>query len=267
MAIRHYLPLFRASLRAGTLSTRKVIFNVGSNVFSPRLIGGLAFSVATGLSIGSSLCLAPKVNWDQVKNDIKAILDDDDYDDGHIGPILIRLAWHASGTYDAKSKTGGSDGATMRYQPEANHGANAGLIEARKRLEKIAAKHPGLSIADLWVLAAYVAIEDMGGPKIPFSPGRHDKPSGEYCPPYGRLPDADGRPGAGPITVPTTIAHIRNTFYRMGLNDQEIVALCGAHGLGRCHKGDFPEGSHHPVITPTTAEVACCCPVIGPLDD
>ena len=239
MVIRNILPYVRSTLLAGTQSARKLIFNVGSNVFRPRLVSGFSISGAFALGLGSSVtyCLAPKVNWDQVKKDIKDILDEAEYDDGHIGPLLIRLAWHASGTYDAKSKTGGSEGATMRFQPEAGHGANAGLLEARKRLDKIAAKHPGLSISDLWIFASYVAIEDMGGPKISFSPGRQDKPNGEYCTPNGRLPDADGRPAGGPITKPTTIAHIRDIFYRMGFNDQEIVALLGAHALGRCHTG------------------------------
>lgn len=47
--------------------------------------------------------------------------------DGSYGPLLVRLAWHASGTFDAKSGTGGSNGATMRFAPESGHGANAGL--------------------------------------------------------------------------------------------------------------------------------------------
>jgi len=117
----------------------------------------------------------------------------------------------------------------MRFPPEANHGANAGLLEARKRLEKIKAANPGLSYADLYILASYVAIEEMGGPKIPFRPGRTDAPSGEWCTPDGRLPGADMG------TKPGTIAHIKEIFYRMGLSDQEIVALVGAHALGRCH--------------------------------
>jgi cytochrome c peroxidase len=245
MAFRNFLPLFRSSLRVGTQSARKLFANVSSNIFRAPPVSGFSLSVAAGLGLGSSVtfCSAPKVNWDQVKKDVKAILEEDNYDDGHIGPLLVRLAWHASGTYDAKSKTGGSDGATMRFQPEAGHGANAGLIEARKRLEKIAAKHPGISVSDLWIFASYIAIEDMGGPHITFSPGRQDKPNGEHCPPNGRLPDADGRPGEGPITKPTTIAHIRDIFYRMGFNDQEIVALLGAHALGRCHTGLFPPPS------------------------
>ena len=64
-------------------------------------------------------------------------------EDNAAGPILVRLAWHASGTYDVHSKTGGSNGATMRFPPECKHGANAGLQLARDLLEPIKAKHPG----------------------------------------------------------------------------------------------------------------------------
>jgi cytochrome c peroxidase len=61
----------------------------------------------------------------------------DDYDDGSYGPVLLRLAWHASGTYDKETGTGGSNGATMRFAPEADHGANAGLKAARDFLEPV----------------------------------------------------------------------------------------------------------------------------------
>eukprot|EP00802_Teleaulax_amphioxeia_P017321 Tamp_17473.p2 GENE.Tamp_17473~~Tamp_17473.p2 ORF type:complete len:340 (+),score=89.22 Tamp_17473:73-1020(+) len=193
--------------------------------------GGIGAAAALGASFTAVTAFAAeaKVDYKQVSQAVKKILDEDNYDDGSIGPVLVRLAWHASGTYDTTTKTGGSDGATMRFTPEAAFGANAGLAEARKRLEPIKAQFPGLSYADLWILASYVAIEDMGGPKMPFRAGRSDKPSGEWCPPDGRLPDADKG------TKPSTIAHIRDIFYRQGFNDQEIVALCGAHALGRCH--------------------------------
>jgi cytochrome c peroxidase len=51
--------------------------------------------------------------------------------------VLVRLAWHASGTYDKETGTGGSNGATMRFAPESNHGANAGLKTARDFLEPV----------------------------------------------------------------------------------------------------------------------------------
>lgn len=70
----------------------------------------------------------------------------------YINPRLhsLRLAWHASGTYDGKHKNGGSDGATMRYKAEASDPANAGLDLARTFLDPIKAKHTWISHADLW---------------------------------------------------------------------------------------------------------------------
>jgi len=165
------------------------------------------------------------VNYDQVRADIKSMLDESGYDDGSYGPVLIRVAWHASGTFDKVSNTGGSNGATMRFPPEANHGANAGLAVARARLEKVKAKYPGLSYADLWTLAGVVAVESMGGPTVAWRPGRSDKLDGKAAPPDGRLPDAS----KGPV-------HVREIFSRMGFSDQEMVALIGAHAVGRCHK-------------------------------
>lgn len=164
------------------------------------------------------------VDYEQVRKDIAALLDNEKYDDGSYGPVLVRLAWHASGTYDKSSDTGGSDGSTMRFKPEASDGANAGLAVARNLLESVKQKHPNITYADLWILAGVVAIEELGGPKIPFYPGRSDASTEAACPPQGRLPDA--AQGA---------QHIRNVFYRMGFNDQEIVALSGAHAMGRCH--------------------------------
>lgn len=107
-----------------------------------------------------------------MKKSIAESLDNDHYDDGSMGPLLVRLAWHASGTYDDKSKTGGSGGATMRFEPESKHGANAGLDVARNHLEKIKKEHPWIGYADLWTLAGCVSVEEMGGPEVPWRPGR-----------------------------------------------------------------------------------------------
>ncbi|KAI3633779.1 hypothetical protein MIR68_008111 [Amoeboaphelidium protococcarum] len=148
-----------------------------------------------------------------------------EYDDGHIGPLLVRLAWHASGTYSKHDQTGGSDGATMRFHVESFDAANNGLHIARSILEPIKLKHNWISYGDLWTLAAILAIHDMGGPVIRWRPGRADKLQEMDCPPNGRLPDATQ--GA---------SHIRDVFYRMNFSDREIVALSGAHSLGRCHQ-------------------------------
>ncbi|KAJ2992400.1 heme peroxidase [Globomyces sp. JEL0801] len=129
-------------------------------------------------------------DYQSVYNDIANILDDNDYDDGSYGPVLVRLAWHAAGTFDKHSNTGGSNGATMRFHPESAHGANAGLSVPRKLLEQIKAKHPKITNADLWSLAGVVAIQEMGGPTVPWRPGRSDAVDEKACTPDGRLPDA-----------------------------------------------------------------------------
>jgi len=176
--------------------------------------------------------------WPKVRADVCKLLESDytdsSYDGAHCGPVLIRLAWHSAGTFCTKTKTGGSDGATMRHCPESNWDANAGLDKARALLDPIQKKH-GVSYSDLWVYAAGVAIEEMGGPQIEFTEGRTDK-SASACPVWegpthkdGRLPDGDkGAPK-------DTAAHLRLIFNRQGFNDKEIVALSGAHSLGACH--------------------------------
>lgn len=163
------------------------------------------------------------LDYQKVYNAIASKLDSPDYDDGSLGPVLVRLAWHASGTYDKETKTGGSHGATMRFDPESSHGANAGLAVARNFLEQFKKQFPKISYADLWSLAGVVAIQEMGGPVIKWRPGRADL-TADLVTPDGRLPDAT-----------KTQSHLRDIFYRMGFNDQEIVALSGAHALGRCH--------------------------------
>jgi len=142
------------------------------------------------------------------------------------GPILIRLAWHDAGTYDKASGTGGSR-ACMYHRTsdsEYSHGANAGLHIAQDLLQPIKDKYPGVSYADFWAFAACVAIEVMGGPHIAFRPGRVDAKQPTESAPDGRLPNA--RLGA---------SHLREVFYRQGFTDQDIVALSGAHTVGRCH--------------------------------
>ncbi|KAJ1031239.1 hypothetical protein NDA18_002457 [Ustilago nuda] len=165
-----------------------------------------------------------KEDYQAVYNAIAEELESNpEYDDGSYGPILVRLAWHASGTYDKNSNTGGSNGATMRFAPESDHGANAGLHVARDFMEKIHKKFPWITYSDLWTLGGVAAVQELGGPKIPWRPGRKDA-TADKCTPDGRLPDGDKGQD-----------HIRYIFYKMGFNDQEIVALSGAHALGRCH--------------------------------
>ena len=137
----------------------------------------------------------------------------------NVCPFTVRLAWHAAGTYDkdATEKTGGSDGATMRFEPEISDGANAGLSIMQKILDPVKKRYPELSYADLWTLGGCQAIKLMGGPDVPFKFGRTDDADGANCPMNGRLPDA--ALGAD---------HLREVFYRMGFDDKDIVALSGA---------------------------------------
>ncbi|KAF9382135.1 heme peroxidase [Podila verticillata] len=165
------------------------------------------------------------LDYQKVYNAIAAIIEDENYDDGSYGPVFLRLAWHASGTYDKNAKNGGSNFATMRFKPEAGSEANAGLGIARERLNRVKDKFPDISYGDLWTLAGVAAIQEMGGPIVKWRPGRIDGEE-DSSPPDGRLPDG-GRPDS---------QHTRDVFYKMGFNDQEIVALIGAHALGRCHR-------------------------------
>jgi cytochrome c peroxidase len=89
-------------------------------------------------SVTPTVFTPTKEDYQKVYDEVAARLEEkDDYDDGSYGPVLVRLAWHASGTYDKETGTGGSNGATMRFAPEGDHGANAGLKHARDFLEPI----------------------------------------------------------------------------------------------------------------------------------
>lgn len=147
----------------------------------------------------------------------------------------------------------------MRFKPESQHGGNAGLGVARQKLEGIRQKYPDLSYGDLWTLAGVCAIQQM----VSFSPCTSliaDHGAHRYL---GRsdnslAPRQSGWSGSRLHARWTTarwrqrpwyfisfreqdhlsqrgLDHIRDIFYRMGWNDQEIVALSGAHALGRCH--------------------------------
>jgi len=140
-------------------------------------------------------------------------------------PMAVRLAWHASGTFDKETGVGGSDGATMRFDPESSDGANAGLNIMRDLLKPVQDEFPFVSTADIWTRAGVFAIKMAGGPDVPFGYGRSDATDNSACPANGNLPD--GALGA---------QHLRDVFYRMGFDDREIVCLSGAHTMGSCHK-------------------------------
>jgi len=163
-----------------------------------------------------------KYNVDALKSEIRAAIINNKV---NACPMIVRLAWHSAGTFDQSDNSGGSTGAGMRFAPESTDDANAGLGIVRDMLLPIKQRHPELSYSDLWTLAGVCAVEFLGGPKnIHAGFGRLDSSSGSKCPANGRLPDA--AQGA---------QHLRDVFYRMGLDDKEIVALSGAHTLGSCH--------------------------------
>ncbi|BAM81015.1 chloroplast ascorbate hydrogen peroxidase, precursor [Cyanidioschyzon merolae strain 10D] len=158
-------------------------------------------------------------------------------------PILVRLAWHDSGDYDARLGTGGANG-SIRFNKELQHGGNVGLPGALNLLKPIKEKYPNVGWADLIQYASVLSIEVAGGPKIPFRFGRVDAQSENEVPPEGRLPaggppfhKAEGEnPNEPAPDKEDAAAHLRRVFYRMGFNDQEIVALSGGHTIGRAYK-------------------------------
>merc|ERR1719456_1105544 len=175
---------------------------------------------ASAFAFGTVFCAAaaPPFDYKALRADIEKLLDDD----LSVGPVLVRLAWHEAGTWDAKQRDGSPNSASMRFAPECKHAANAGLDKARNLLEPIKKKHPNVSYADLWALAGGIAVEAMGGPTIPFRWGRIDATESKV--PDGRLPDASQGP-----------QHVRDVFGRLGFNERDTVALIGAHAVGECH--------------------------------
>eukprot|EP00980_Cylindrotheca_fusiformis_P016021 scaffold4715_cov115-Cylindrotheca_fusiformis.AAC.5 len=176
----------------------------------------------TGIQSASALRAGAKDEIPAVRSAIADLVKEK-----NCGPILIRLAWHDAGTYSKEDNSGGPRGC-MRFEGdvcEANFGANKGLDIARALLEKIKEElAPSMSYADFWALASIVAIKEMGGPDIKFRMGRKDATAVTESVEEGRHPDGDK--GAD---------HLREVFYRMGLTDQDIVILSGAHTVGKCH--------------------------------
>lgn len=165
-------------------------------------------------------------------------------DENNCAPILIRLAWHDSGNYDKRivgwPACGGAN-ASILFEPEITYGANAGLAKAVGLLKPLKEKYKQVGWADLMQMASAVAVEVTGGPVIPLRYGRADASDGSACPERksrgtadnAGLPDAKPPFGCG-ASDPAT--HLRAIFNRMGFDDEGIVALSGAHTVGRAFK-------------------------------
>jgi L-ascorbate peroxidase len=207
-----------------------------ANAFTQPASFGAARSFSTSLDVS-------KKDLEGAQTMIDKIIDDT-----NANPVFVRLAWHDSGTFDVNVEkewpaSGGAIG-SIRFDPEINHGANAGLSGAVKLLEPVKESFPDVSFADIFQMASARSIELAGGPKIDMKYGRVDASGPENCSAEGNLPDAEpgpdgkyGGPGGSASTEDKTPnGHLRKVFYRMGLNDEEIVALSGAHSFGRAYK-------------------------------
>jgi catalase-peroxidase len=198
-------------------------------------------------------------------------------DFGHYGGLFIRLAWHAAGTYRITDGRGGAGAGQQRFAPLNSWPDNANLDKGRRLLWPIKQKYGRkLSWADLMVLCGNVALESMGFKTFGFAGGRADvwEPEELFWGPEGtwlgderysgerQLAEPLGAVQMGLIYVnpegpngnPDPIAaakDIRETFFRMAMNDEETVALiAGGHTFGKTHGagdpsliGPEPEGS------------------------
>jgi len=218
-----------------------------------------------------------QLDLDAVVADLKALMtDSQDWwpaDWGHYGGLMIRMAWHAAGTYRISDGRGGAGTGNQRFAPLNSWPDNGNLDKARRLLWPIKQKYGNhLSWADLFILAGNVALESMGFKTFGFAGGREDIWAPEediYWGPESKWlassKEADSRYSGermlddplgavqmgliyvnpeGPDGVPDPVASgrdVRETFARMAMNDEETVALvAGGHTFGKAHGAGDP---------------------------
>ena len=212
-----------------------------------------------------------QLDYNQLKKDIESVLtDSQDWwpaDYGNYGPLFVRMAWHSAGTYRTGDGRGGTRMGIQRFAPQNSWPDNVNLDKARRLLWPIKQKYgQKISWADLMILTGNVALESMGFKTIGFAGGRTDVwepqediywgPESEWL--ESRRLNEEGEmdldienPLAavqmgliyvnpeGPNGNPDPVAsakNIRIAFSRMGMNDEETVALiAGGHTFGKTH--------------------------------
>ena len=214
------------------------------------------------------------LDYDAVMADVKALMtDSQDWwpaDWGHYGGLMIRLAWHSAGSYRMGDGRGGAGSGNIRFAPLNSWPDNASLDKARRLLWPVKKKHGNaLSWADLIILAGNMAYESMGlktfgfgfgradiwGPETDINWGLEDEWLADSANRYDNLDDAStmynplsavhmGLIYVNPEGVngnpdpARTAQHVRETFSRMAMNDEETAALtCGGHTVGKAHGG------------------------------
>ena len=219
-----------------------------------------------------------KLDMKALKADLHALMtDSQDWwpaDFGHYGGLFIRMAWHSAGTYRIGDGRGGGGTGSQRFAPLNSWPDNGNLDKARRLLWPIKQKYGNkISWADLMILAGNVAIESMGGPVFGFGGGRadvwepeediywgsetewlatSDQPNSRYSGERDlENPLAAVQMGLiyvnpeGPDGNPDPVASgadVRETFGRMGMNDEETVALvAGGHTFGKAHGAGDPD--------------------------
>ena len=213
------------------------------------------------------------LDLEAVKKDLRELMtNSQDWwpaDWGHYGGLMIRMAWHSAGTYRIGDGRGGASRGSQRFAPLNSWPDNVNLDKARRLLWPVKQKYGRkISWADLMILAGNVALESMGFKTLGFAGGREDIWEPEKDVYWGsedewlgdkrysgnrdlENPLAAVQMGLiyvnpeGPNGAPDPVASgrdVRETFGRMGMNDEETVALiAGGHTFGKAHGAGNPK--------------------------